>query len=387
MTRLGGAGRIVTAVLLLLIAVTPISGATAAAPITVAQAVSGQGSGPATVEGYVVGQPTATTTVVTSGFPSDFALALADAPGVTDPAAMVYVQIPSAFRAAWGLASNPGLLGDKISVTGTLGAYFSHAGVTSPTAFAVAGTGGSGGSTGGETGGGTGGGTAPADYYTGVTGLTGAALRDRLHTIISVQTKLTYDQVWNALKVTDQDPANANNVLLIYSGISRPKTSNGGGSGQWNREHVWPQSHGDFGTATGPGTDLHHLRPEDVTVNSTRGNKDFDLGGSAVANCSGCRTDADSFEPPAAVKGDVARMVLYMAIRYEGTDGWPDLEANDTVNGQVPRLGRLSLLLAWNEADPPSAAERRRNDIIDAQFQGNRNPFIDHPEWARAIWG
>lgn len=106
--------------------------------------------------------------------------------------------------------------------------------------------------------------------------------------------------------MTDQDPNNSANVILLYSGISRSKTLNGGDSGDWNREHVWAQSHGDFGTGTGPGTDVHHLRPEDVSVNSIRGNKDFDAGGSAVSGASGSYTDSDSFEPRAAVKGDVA---------------------------------------------------------------------------------
>ena len=101
-------------------------------------------------------------------------------------------------------------------------------------------------------------------------------------------TTLTYDQVWTALKDTDQDPTNTNNVIEVYSGRSIAKSDNGGGVDQWNREHVWAKSHGDFGTVNGPGTDVHHLRPEDVTVNSTRGNLDFDNGGSAVAQCTGC---------------------------------------------------------------------------------------------------
>ncbi|MFC7760422.1 endonuclease I family protein [Catellatospora bangladeshensis] len=202
-----------------------------------------------------------------------------------------------------------------------------------------------------------------------------------------MQTKITYDQVWEALKVTDQDPNNAGNVILIYSGRSQSKSTNGGGVNDWNREHVWPQSHGSFGTATGPGTDLHHLRPEDVTVNSTRGNKDFDLGGSTVSEAPGNYTDADSWEPRNAVKGDVARMIMYMAIRYEGEDGWPNLEMNNSVNGSVPYLGRLSVLLQWNLQDPPDTFEKRRNQVIYDSWQGNRNPFIDHPEWATAIWG
>jgi hypothetical protein len=77
---------------------------------------------------------------------------------------------------------------------------------------------------------------------------------------------------------------------------------------------VWAKSHGDSGTATGPGTDGHHLRPEDVTVNSTRSNKDSDNGGTAVGQRADCWSDADSFEPRDAVKGDVARMILSMAI-------------------------------------------------------------------------
>ncbi|MCZ9340216.1 endonuclease, partial [Streptomyces sp. TRM76130] len=98
-------------------------------------------------------------------------------------------------------------------------------------------------------------------YYKNAIGKTGTSLKSSLHTIISSQTKLSYSAVWDALKVTDQDPANSANVILLYSGTSRSKSLNGGDTGDWNREHVWAKSHGDFGTATGPGTDLHHLRP------------------------------------------------------------------------------------------------------------------------------
>jgi endonuclease I len=225
-------------------------------------------------------------------------------------------------------------------------------------------------------------------YYQDAIGKTGPALKDALHTIISDQTKISYSAVWDALKLTDEDPGNSANVIELYSGRSVPKDTNGGDVDDWNREHVWAKSHGDFGTATGPGTDVHHLRPEDVTVNSARGNLDFDEGGSAVNQCDGCSADADSFEPREAVKGDVARMILYMAIRYEGGDGWPDLEPNDAVNnGSAPALGRLSVLLQWNAQDPPDAFEMHRNDVIYEQIQHNRNPFIDHPEWAPEIFG
>ncbi|WP_369375118.1 endonuclease I family protein [Promicromonospora sp. Populi] len=228
----------------------------------------------------------------------------------------------------------------------------------------------------------------PPGYYNGTAGLTGEALKSELNDIISVSTRLSYSQVWTALMVTDQDPNNSNNVILLYGGQSRAKSLNGGAVGNWNREHVWAQSHGDFGTTAGPGTDLHHLRPEDVQVNSTRGNKDFDNGGSAVSGAPGSYTDSNSFEPRDAVKGDVARMILYMAVRYEGEDAFADLETNDTAgNGSVPFHGRISVLLDWNAEDPVSTSEANRNDIIYEDYQGNRNPFIDHPEWAEAIWG
>ncbi|WP_285571153.1 endonuclease [Streptomyces sp. RTGN2] len=224
-------------------------------------------------------------------------------------------------------------------------------------------------------------------YYQDALGKTGTALKGALHTIISDQTKLSYSQVWDALKDTDEDPANSSNVILLYTGLSEPKSANGGGVGQWNREHVWAKSHGDFGTATGPGTDIHHLRPEDVSVNSTRGNKDFDNGGTELADAPGNFTDSDSFEPRDAVKGDVARMILYMAVRYEGDDSFADLEPNDSVsNGSAPNIGRLSALKTWSEQDPPDTFEKRRNDVIFDQYQHNRNPFIDHPEWVESIW-
>nr|WP_227467964.1 endonuclease [Nocardioides lijunqiniae] len=366
-----------------------VGSAQAATPVTVAAARATQDGSTATVRGYVVGQPTSSTTVVRSGFPSDYALALADTAGVTDPAQMVYVQVPSAFRATWGLRSNPSLLGRRIDVTGTLAAYFSRPGLTSGTAFAPVGA--------------TpdpepdpepdpdpptGGGAHDATYWAPAIGKTGPALESALHAIISRGvTRLSYDQVWGALRDTDEDPANPANVIELYTGDSISENDNGGGVQQWNREHVWAKSHGDFGTATGPGTDIHHLRPEDVTVNSDRGNLDFDDGGTENDEAPGNYADADSWEPRDEVKGDVARMILYMSVRYEGGDGFPDLEVNDTVsNGSAPGHGRLSTLLEWNAQDPPSAFERRRNDVIFEDYQHNRNPFIDHPEWADAIW-
>ncbi|MFW5473434.1 endonuclease [Knoellia sp. CPCC 206450] len=364
--------------------------ATAATPLTVTQAIATQNGSSQTVRGYVVGEPVATTTVNRSGFTGDYAIALADSASQTDTTKMLYVQLTTQWRSAWGLKTNPGNMGRLVDVTGQLTAYFSHAGLKSPTAMTAVGSTPTPTSTATPTGSATPTPTPTSStdtYYATAAGKSGTALRSALHGIISKQTVLTYDQVWDALKDTDQDPKNASNVIEIYSGRSIAKSDNGGGVDQWNREHVWAKSHGDFGTANGPGTDVHHLRPEDVTVNSDRGNLDFDNGGSAVNQCADCWRDADSFEPRDAVKGDVARMILYMAVRYEGGDGWPNLEPNESVNsGSAPYIGRLSVLKSWSAGDPPDAFEKRRNDRIHAQWQGNRNPFIDHPEWVASIW-
>lgn len=80
-------------------------------------------------------------------------------------------------------------------------------------------------------------------------------------------------------------------------------------------------------------------------------------------------------------------MILYMAVRYEGDDSWADLEPNDAVtNGSTRFHGRLSVLKQWNDEDPPSTFEENRNEVIYDTYQGNRNPFIDHPEWVESIW-
>ncbi|MEY9869749.1 endonuclease I [Peribacillus sp. B2I2] len=224
-------------------------------------------------------------------------------------------------------------------------------------------------------------------YYESASGKSGASLKSSLHEIIDDHTEISYTNVWDALRKTDEDPNNANNVILLYTGRSQGKTINGSGVNDWNREHVWAKSHGDFGTTLGPGTDLHHLRPTDASVNSTRNNLDFDNGGSEHTEAKGNYYDSDSWEPRDSVKGDVARMLFYMAVRYEGDSGEVNLELNNQVNnGTAPYHGKLAVLLEWNEQDPVDAFERNRNEVIYNEYQHNRNPFIDHPEWASAIW-
>jgi uncharacterized protein len=222
-------------------------------------------------------------------------------------------------------------------------------------------------------------------YYANAANKTGAALKLALHNIVKVQTKLSYAQVTEALKITDEDPNNSNNVILLYTNRSQAKTTFGPNVNDWNREHVWAKSHGDFGTTAGPGTDIHHLRPTDASVNSSRGHLDFDNGGTAHIECTECKFDNDSWEPPNRVKGDIARMLMYMAVRYEG-NGEIDLELADKVNTYpTPTHGKKSVLLEWHKQDPVDAFEMNRNNKIQA-IQGNRNPFIDHPEWADLIW-
>jgi len=226
-------------------------------------------------------------------------------------------------------------------------------------------------------------------------------LKNDLHDIIDDHKEISYSACWEALQRTDQDPLDTNNVKLLYSrkSISKSDRDNGGRDPDlWNREHVWAKSHGNFGTSMGPGTDIHALRPADKSVNGQRSAKDFDVGGAPInleeprKDCPLCRETANSFEPPDEVKGDVARMIFYMDTRYNGDDG-DELSVSNSVgtlkgSGTTGRgkLGKLDTLLAWNVQDPVSDEERRRNNIIH-DIQGNRNPFIDHPEWVGIIFG
>ena len=226
----------------------------------------------------------------------------------------------------------------------------------------------------------------PAGYYDGTSGLYGDNLKSTLHSIIEGHTEYDYDYVDELLKNTDEDPTNSANVILLYTGRSQSKSSFGGGVNDWNREHVWAKSHGDFGTSKPCGSDLHHMKPTDASVNSSRGSLDFDNGGSYHSEATECKSDNDSWEPRDDVKGDIARMMFYMCVRYEGTGGELDLELVDyTGTGTAPNFGKLSTLLQWHADDPVDQFEIDRNDAIYG-YQNNRNPFIDHPEFVSEIW-
>lgn len=237
----------------------------------------------------------------------------------------------------------------------------------------------------------------PDAYYSTAEGLSGDELKTALYNIIKGHTTFPYTSsttdVWDILKKTDQDTVDSSRVILLYTGWTRDAAKEYDNENGWNREHVWAKSHGDFGTYEGPGTDVHALRPCDVSVNTARWNYDFAEGGEIYVDPDGvteCRRTSNSWEPRDEVKGDVARMIFYMATRYEGENGEPDLEIVDYVNSSPnyqPLHGKLSDLYKWHLQDTVSEWERRRNDVIYYDFQGNRNPYIDHPEFVEKIWG
>ncbi len=205
------------------------------------------------------------------------------------------------------------------------------------------------------------------------------------------QRTLSYDEVWTALEVTDAAPGDDGSVLLFYSGrtaATGDKVSDAlnpdHGADSWNREHLWPRSRG-VGEDGPAATDLHHIRASDVTCNAERGARGFDRGGSFIDDCR-FRRDGDSVEPRDGIKGDLARMLFYMDVRYDGTDGTPDLRLVPGTNAAAGTLGDVCRLLAWHTADPLEGSELDRHARIVEQ-QGNRNPFIDRPDLAGKLFG
>ena len=136
-----------------------------------------------------------------------------------------------------------------------------------------------------------------------------------------------------------------------------------------NAEHGWPQ--GYFNQALPMRSDLHHIFPTFIMVNGARGNLPFGVVAKSVyATSNGTKMDSEEFEPADSIKGNVARAVLYFVVRYY------DRNIRDGMTYKDFWVKRVPMFLEWNRKDPPDAAERRRNDLI-AQFQGNRNPFVD----------
>lgn len=245
----------------------------------------------------------------------------------------------------------------------------------------------------------------PVDYYRATAGLNGTELDGALNDRIRGHTVRTYDQIRQDLAVTDRDwafpppvisPSAITQILLIYSigwsGYSRSGVWDGGST--WNREHTWPDSRGVGQPDLGPDfSDLHQLRSANPSANTSRSNNWYDAGGTLapVTQAPLARLTADTWEPPDVDKGWVSRACLYMATRYDGTEpNTTDLVLVETpptsTSANPPQMGRLSTLLLWNRQFPPGEWERRRNQIIYDQFQGNRNPFIDHPEFADVLY-
>ncbi|HNS16556.1 MAG TPA: endonuclease [Bacteroidales bacterium] len=227
----------------------------------------------------------------------------------------------------------------------------------------------------------------PTGFYNGSEGKHGDELKTFLHNVMDDHQPYSYFSSKEMMKYSDQDPLDPQHVLLVYTGTSHPGDDYGTGNNQLNREHVWAKSHGSFTDILPMYSDVHNLKPCDASVNNDKGNKDFDEGGIAHLEAIGCYYTNNTWEPRDSEKGDIARIILYMDVRYEGDDGEIDLEAVDAVNTYpAPEHGRLSALLEWNLQDPPDEFEMNRNNVIYA-WQKNRNPFIDHPGFAQLIWG
>ena len=235
---------------------------------------------------------------------------------------------------------------------------------------------------------------------------TGLALKEALaKKIIETHTYiLSYAEAENAIRFTDLDPDDETktNLLLVY-GFSpsictsefsnettdendhrrRNRNFDGTGTCQWNREHTFAKSLGnpnlgDFDA----GADVHHLRPSDVERNADRGNKKFGIGSGNST------TFGSDWYPGDEWKGDIARMMMYMYLRY----GDQCLPGNVGVGKPVANdPAMIDLFLNWNAEDPVSQFEDNRNTYLgnanNRYGQGNRNPFIDNPYLATHIWG
>lgn len=237
-------------------------------------------------------------------------------------------------------------------------------------------------------------GTQSPTYYQSLNGKIATSLKPALQAIIAdpaVVRAQTYNDVINILMEADQNPENSNQVWLVYSEKGRAKLdlqTSSNNVNVWNREHTWPRSRGGFDSieadetydgknifwVTGPdslrhaNSDAHAIRPEDGPENSIRGNQFYGQYSGPAGTLGG-------------FKGDVARSIFYLAVRYNGLEvvsGYPD--------GMIGKFGDLDTLLTWHRNDPPDDFEMNRNNVVQT-WQFNRNPFIDMPEMIEYIWG
>lgn len=224
----------------------------------------------------------------------------------------------------------------------------------------------------------------PAGYYDGATG-TGATLKSQLSTIMSTgHIQRAYGDFRFSAAITDRDPSNPNNVLLVYNRATSSSNWNPNSSSGWNREHTWPQSRqpGSASNSTrGNLGDPHALRPSNGAVNSQRGNDPFGNPTSSGTNGS----VGSNYFPGDADKGDTARQLFYSATRYSGLT-----LVNGTPSGN--QMGDLASLIVWHYADAPDAFELNRNNSIYSQalnpsyYTNNRNAYIDRPEFVWSVF-
>lgn len=258
-------------------------------------------------------------------------------------------------------------------------------------------------------------------YYDNVDASAPGVLRSTLHDTIDDHTRYPFSSTavdtWDILEAADEDPNDANAILDVYRNESYPKV--GGGTGGYNREHTWPSSFGfpNDNASNYPYSDTHALFLSDAGYNSARSNKPFREcdascsenptvanngagGGSGVyLGNSNWRTGPNAtgtWETWIGRRGDVARALMYLDVRYEGgshgvtsvaepdlvlTDDQALITASNTgSNESIAYMGDRSVLLRWHIEDPVDGLELTRNAVVFG-FQGNRNPFIDHPEW------
>lgn len=242
---------------------------------------------------------------------------------------------------------------------------------------------------------------APYGYYDAADGVSGDELKMALHNIVKGHTSISYSQIWNAFWSTDNkgngvvwdmysDRPNGTPPYTYQLGMDQCGSYDSEGD-CYNREHSWPQSW--FNEQTTPRTDMHHIFATDGYVNGRRGNLPYgevrsaswtSQNGSKLGSCKTPGYDGTVFEPIDEYKGDFARAIMYMSVRYYGEDsGWG---SSDMTDKSEIKPWAINMLLRWNELDPVSQKEIDRNNAIYNDYQHNRNPFVDYPEFASMIW-
>jgi uncharacterized repeat protein (TIGR02543 family) len=232
----------------------------------------------------------------------------------------------------------------------------------------------------------------PNGYYNNANGKTGDELKVALHNIIKGHHVVSYGGLLNAFAYTDCKPNGK--IWDIYSNYEYSLDGNCGEYIQegdcWNREHTWPQSW--FNEQTTPRSDLFHVYPTDGFVNGQRSNYPYGEvnnpiytsgNGSKLGNCVTSGYSGKVFEPIDEYKGDIARSYFYMSVRYYSEDS--EWGTSNMTNKSEILPWAMTMLLRWSDEDPVSDKEIARNNAVYG-YQNNRNPFIDHPEYARMIW-